>query len=51
MKKRLLCGVQHSVIMADFIMPKTSAYYSYYFHYLLSLPFKGLGRTLRIYFR
>ena len=22
-EERLLCGVQHSVIMADFIMPKT----------------------------
>ena len=27
----LLCGVQHSVIMADFLMPETHS--SYYFHY------------------
>ena len=41
-------GVQHSVIMADFIMPETQ-------HpiivYPLSLPFKETCRTLGIYFR
>ena len=38
-------GDQHSVISADFIKPSawnTTAYYSYYFDYLLSLPFKDL---------
>ena len=29
----------------------TTAYYSYYFDYLLSLPFKESCRTLGIYFR
>ena len=48
---RLLCGVQHSVIMAEFIMPETQQPISYYFDYLLSLPFKGPCRTLGIYFR
>ena len=39
----LLCDVQHSVIMADFFTPdrSTTAYYSYYFSYLLFLLFKG----------
>ena len=30
---------------------KTTAYYCYYFDYLLSWPFKGPCRTLGIYFR
>ena len=50
---RLLCGV-HSVIMADFIMPETqqpTCTYSYYFDYLLTLPFKRLCRTLGFFFK
>ena len=36
------CGVQHSVIMPDFMSEaQLTAYYSYCFYYLLSLPFKG----------
>ena len=43
----LLCGIQHSVIMADFLMLETQqpiiqCTFSYYFHYLLSLLFKDL---------
>ena len=36
----LLCGVQHSVMMADFIMPETQQ--PIIVDYLLSLPFKDL---------
>ena len=40
----LLFGVQHSIIMADYHTWNTTAYYSYYFDYVLSLPFKGSRR-------
>ena len=50
-KVSLLCGIQHSVIMADFLMLETQqpiiqCTCSYYFHYLLSLLFKRSYRTL-----
>ena len=47
----LLCRVQHSVIIADYHDWNTTAYYSYYFDYVLSLPFKGSCRTSVIHFR
>ena len=46
----LLCGVQHLVIMAEFIMyEKHNIYYNYYFDYFLFLLFRGSYRTLGIY--
>ena len=50
-KSITLCGVQHSVTMADFIMPKTQqpTILSCYFDYLLSLPFKASCITSEIY--
>ena len=39
----MLCGVQHSEIMANF------TYYGYYFDYLLCLHFKEPCRILEIY--
>ena len=50
-KSILFCGVQHSVILADFIMPETQQHIIVIILMSTLLTFKGFCRTLGIYFR
>ena len=43
------CGIQHSAIMADFLMPETQQLYNVVITFIISLCFKGSCRTLGIH--